>query len=405
MCCEHFHPSVGGVQKMIYEIGQAFIREGHEVTVASGWRADRVSFEIDGIKIEHFKVTGNTVSGLKGEVEKYQKLLVEGSFDMLLVQAAQQWSLDAMLPVLEKIPYQKFHIPCGYSGFYMDKYSEYYKKMESYLPHFDHLIYNSGDYRDYNFAKGLGLSNLHVVPAAAAESEFGVIDEGDVREKLGISKETLVFTSVGSPPFNKGHFETLKAYLTAKIEEDSVLILNGPYHESLSSFILNNLNNPKAIAKEIIFLALGKSTLSIKRYAQRNKVSNKKVFFTNYDRKSVISLFFTSDIFLFASHIEYSPLVIYECCAAGLPFISVPVGNVEELAKWSQAGIISQARKDEVGYTRCNPADLAKTIEQVYSNKEELKRMSENGRKTWKELFNWDKFVAELLKLYQSGAS
>ena len=52
LCCEHFYPSVGGVQKMMHEIGVRFIKNGHKVTVATSWRKDRISNTINGIKIK-----------------------------------------------------------------------------------------------------------------------------------------------------------------------------------------------------------------------------------------------------------------------------------------------------------------------------------------------------------------
>ena len=56
LCCEHFYPSVGGVQKMMHEIGVRFIKKGHNVTVVTSWRRDRINNTIDGIKIKSFHI-------------------------------------------------------------------------------------------------------------------------------------------------------------------------------------------------------------------------------------------------------------------------------------------------------------------------------------------------------------
>ena len=126
LCCEHFYPSVGGVQKMMHEIGVRFIKNGHEVTVATSWRKDRISSTINGIKIKPFRIKGNAVSKIKGDIRTYQEFLINSKFDFLIVIAAQQWTFDAMLPILDDITYKKLHIPCGYSCFYNRKFKEYF---------------------------------------------------------------------------------------------------------------------------------------------------------------------------------------------------------------------------------------------------------------------------------------
>ncbi len=63
----------------------------------------------------------------------------------------------------------------------------------------------------------------------------------------------------------------------------------------------------------------------------------KTVLQTELPRSEVVELFFAADLFIFASKVEYSPLVLFEACAAGLPFVSVPVGNAAEIARAGQA--------------------------------------------------------------------
>ena len=55
----------------------------------------------------------------------------------------------------------------------------------------------------------------------------------------------------------------------------------------------------------------------------------KRFLMTDMSRADIISAFFSSNLFVFASHVEYSPLVLFESVAAGLPFLSVPVGNAQ----------------------------------------------------------------------------
>jgi glycosyltransferase involved in cell wall biosynthesis len=59
------------------------------------------------------------------------------------------------------------------------------------------------------------------------------------------------------------------------------------------------------------------------------------------DRKLVVSLYQLASLFFLTSQIEYSPLVLMESQAAGLPFLAYPVGNASELA----GGVVARPRQ------------------------------------------------------------
>jgi glycosyltransferase involved in cell wall biosynthesis len=403
LCCEHFHPSVGGVQKMIHEIGLRFVIKGHKVTVATSWRADRKEDSVDGMEIHSFKVTGNTALGMRGEIDKYQGFLINGQFDFLLVMAAQQWTFDAMLPVLDRIRYKKLHIPCGYSGFYLKKYGEYYRDMETHLRKFDQLIYNSTDYRDINFARQRNVSNINIIPAGASELEFLNPDKGGILEKLGIDKGDFVYLSVGAPAFNKGHKEILQAYLLLDVPFCSTLVLNGNYDIDNAMALRNAVLSPWTTLKELARRILGRSPFNIIRLARVSKNQKKKVIFANLEREELIRLFFNADLFLFASHIEYSPLVIFECLAAGLPFLSIPVGNVDEIIKWSGGGILCPGKKSKEGFSSVEPLAFSKEIRKLSLDTEKRNRLSASGRQAWLENFTWESITNRIENLATRG--
>lgn len=401
LCCEHFYPSVGGVQKMMQEIGSRFVLMGHDVSVVTSFREDRKSNLVEGVKIHSFPVSGNAVNGMQGPINEYQKFLVEGDFDFLLVMAAQQWTLDAMLPILDKIPYQKLHIPCGYSCFYMEEFQKYYSEMAGHLKKFDHLIYNAKDYRDINFAREHHVPHLHFIPAGASEFEFKSPPQTTVLKDLGITSEEKIYLTVGAPAYHKGHKEVLQAYLDARLPFASVLVLNGDYKEE--SLILSFQKNPRETLKEFGRRLMGISPHTIKKLAKKNKDINKKIIFSNLERSKLIHLFFESDLFLFASHIEYSPLVIYECLASGLPFIAGPVGNLEEIVSWTDAGVIVKASKTKEGRTAIDLKDFVQKIETISLDEKQLQSLGEKGRKAWEEKFTWGIIAEQISDLVKGN--
>jgi L-malate glycosyltransferase len=401
LCCEHFYPSVGGVQKMMYELGMRFVMHGHQVTVATSWRADRTIDVIDGIKIVGFKVTGNAAFGMRGEYENYQQFLVDEDFDFLLVMAAQQWTFDAMLPILDLIDYKKLHIPCGYSGFYLSHYKTYFAEMAQHLRKFDALIYNASNYRDIEFARSNNLSNIHLIPAGASELEFSTPHNAttDIRAQLDIPSDDFIYLSIGAPAYGKGHKEILKAYLCAKIPFSSTLVLNGNYSNIPSVSIGALFSCPRDTLKEIVKRIIGRSPANIKRLAASVNKQEKRVILTDQPRESLIQLYFEADLFLFASHVEYSPLVIFECLAAGLPFLSIPVGNVEEIADWTGGGVICPGTISSKGFSSADPAVFGSHIRDLSLDRNRLQEIGSNGRKAWFERFTWEKIAAQIEQL------
>jgi glycosyltransferase involved in cell wall biosynthesis len=117
-------------------------------------------------------------------------------------------------------------------------------------------------------------------------------------------------------------------------------------------------------------------------------------------RPELIQAYLNSDLFVLASNIEYSPLVLFEAAAAGLPFLSVPVGNAEEIARWTGAGEICPAPRDALGYTRVEPAVLARCMENLAARPEDRKACAEAGRRNWREQFTWQRIAARYEELF-----
>ena len=119
----------------------------------------------------------------------------------------------------------------------------------------------------------------------------------------------------------------------------------------------------------------------------------KRAVVVDLPRPELVQAYLNSDLFVFASNIEYSPLVLFEAAAAGLPFLSVPVGNAEEIARWTGAGEICPAPRDALGYTRPDPAVLARHIESLAVRADDRRSYGETGKRSWRERFTWEKIT------------
>lgn len=125
----------------------------------------------------------------------------------------------------------------------------------------------------------------------------------------------------------------------------------------------------------------------------RRDPARKRLIISDYPRDELVQAYMAADLFVFASNIEYSPLVLFESVAAGTPFLSVPVGNAEEIARWTGGGIICPADKDERGYTRAAPTVLAHEIAKAIENPECLLALGQAGHAAWRERYTWDEIA------------
>jgi glycosyltransferase involved in cell wall biosynthesis len=448
LCCEFYYPSIGGVQEVMRQLAERLVQRGHDVTVATTKLPNRDFTELNGVHIQDFSVRGNLVRSIEGDEKSYQDFIKNFQCDAILIKAAQQWTFDALWPILSEIKARKVFIPCGFSGFYEPSYKGYFEDLPKILHQFDHLIFYAENYRDTNFARKIGYKNLNIIPNGASEVEFGLQAKTDFRARYGIPKDSFVILTVGTLTGAKGHRELAEAISKLDIKSKHVtLILNGnvpitiklDFNEGLDESLeegskerLADIMNKKKEALTSWFKKFHYSYIDLPRRAVRvlfvegwsatlsrvslafqrivlsrdvgpqslkslldriNKSSGKKAFLLDLPRTELIEAYQEADLFVFASIIEYSPLVLFEAAASGTPFLAVPVGNSEEIALWTQGGVICPAKKDKQGYTRVDTQELADHIKQLINSPELLAEMGKKARARWEKYFSWDKIT------------
>src|SRR5579871_6412448 len=371
-CCAAYWPSVGGVQEVIRQIAEQMVKAGHDVTVATSVHPARTAESHHGVRIRQFRVEGNLAVGMVGEVDRYRSFVRNFDGDAILIKAAQQWSFDALWPVLDGLKLRKVFVPCGFSGLYEPIYAEYFAGMPEILRKFDHLIFYSDKYRDIDFARAHGISDYSIVPNGASEAEFGRAADGRLRARLGIAPDDFLFLTVGSPIEGKGHKEVGEAFARMDAGSRNVtLILNGrpsePRQRPLLA-LLGFLLRPRVWRKGVEFLSregwqgvwkrlFPKRSPVIEMHPDKSvaeagcsRAGTKRVLHLDLPREDVVSAFLEADLFVFASKVEYSPLVLFESAAAGTPFLTVPAGNAAEIVQWTGGGWLCPAEADDRGY-------------------------------------------------------
>ena len=418
-CCEWYSPSVGGVQEVMRQVAERLVARGHEVTVATTQLPTRDFSVLNGVCVEEFDVSGNLVAGMTGDIERYQQFVVTADFDVIMIKAAQQWTFDALWPVLDNIQIPKVFIPCGFSSLFQPTYAEYFSRMPEILRKFNHLIFYASNYRDIDFARQHEIHHFSVIPNGASELEFNVAIDPSFRKQHDIPNPSFLFLTVGGLTGLKGHLELAKAFARIELAEGqhATLILNGNESLAFNSNMGDRIVKLLGVVRTCGFKYALKHALkqalvnlgftigfvaNLKKLAKQVNKShtNKKVLLTNYPRHELTQAFMAADLFVFASNVEYSPLVLFESAAAGTPFLSVSVGNSVEIAQWTGAGVICPSSVDDKGYTKVDEAVLAHAMVSLMKQKDRLAKLGATGKKNWSERFTWGKISEQYEQIF-----
>ena len=419
-CCEFYAPSVGGVQEVMRQLAERLVEKGHQVTVATSKLSDRNFDNLNGVQIREFAVTGNLVRGIFGDDDSYRDYVVNSNFDVVMIKAAQQWTFDALWPVVDIIKMPKVFIPCGFSGLYEPEYAEYFRSMPEILSKFDHLIFYASKYRDIDFARQHNLSNFSIIPNGASEIEFEVIPDHTFRQRHEIAQDSFVFMTVGSFTGLKGHLELVKSFCLMVLPRGThaTLILNGNDCSHTHITRAKLLGRFYGVIKTYgwcyafkhglkrslwkIGIKVGTKTPQEIAIRANRHYKDRRVIVSNFARPELVQAYMATDLFVFASNVEYSPLVLFESAAAGIPFLTVDVGNSVEIANWTQSGQICPSEKDEKGYTRVSHKILAGEMAKMMSNVPRLREMGNRGKHNWSKSFTWHKITTQYEQVFES---
>ena len=369
------------MQEVVKQLSERMVLLGHEVIVLTRFHPNRTSDCIRGVKVVDFKIEGNPFSATTPEEKRYVDYLLGLNGDIITFFAAQQWATNLALDILPQLKPKKVSVPTGYSGLYKEEYNDYFQKMRTWIHSYDLNVYLSDDYRDSNFAKACGVQKRIVIPNGASVDEFAQDPGISIREKYNIPKNHKILLHLGSYTGRKGHKELLSLFLKSKLTNCTLLMIGNE---------IDIFKNRSLFKFPFLLLQLLIS-----------KLGSRKVIFTEADRKTTVSAYFQSDLFIFPSQIECSPIVLFESAAAGLPFFATDVGNAIEIAKWTGAGEIMATIRDNNGFSFPDYPKAISQLEGLLFDNKKLNEMSVAGRRNWIEHFTWESIALRYAEEYK----
>ena len=237
--------------------------------------------------------------------------------DHIFIYSDSFWSLDALLKNIKLIDPGS---SCALVGAYhLQSHPDILGILKSNINKFN-LITHSSITPDYKFCIDNDLP-VKVLPNKVDLSEFKN-NNIDFRRKYNI-KEKYIIINISNFFYGKG-FEVLpKIYKKLS--------------KKLDDFIILQLSNTVEYPYDKQFLNKTKQ--------QCNGMNIR--FLRDLSREDVVLALKCSDLFLFTSKKEVAPLVILESKAAGIPYVSMDVGNIKEV---KGGDIIEHRLVDKKGY-------------------------------------------------------
>lgn len=237
-----------------------------------------------------------------------------------------------------------------------------------------HAITHSSNYLDYKMCDGMEIKPT-VIHNAIDMKEFS--DQGfSFREKYKIKTEHIVLC--------------VSNFFPGKAQEHLDYILRSLYKrrkDFTAVFICSTVNYQPA---NVLRLRLG-SVLSKNPYPNQLLV--------DIPRSDTIQAFRESSVFAFPSQIEVAPLVVLEAMAAGLPWVSLNVGNVPTL---DGGFVINGERKsqDKWQYDLRMYHEFTDHLDALMSDKEMHLSKSEAGKKRILADYDWSQIRKQYYQVF-----
>jgi len=392
------------MSEVVRQLSERLVSWGHEVVVATSKDEKRTGKSINGVVIKEFDISGNLVRGIWGAAKEYEHYLLESQFDVVVFFAAQQWSADLALPILNQIHGKKVFVPTGFSGFYQKEYVYYFEQMKTWLKDFDRAVFLSNDYRDINFARQIHFNKISLIPNGADEREFSREGGSELREKLGIGPDELLIITVGSHTGKKGHKEAIEIFKKIKSDRAVTFIIVGNLPIT-GTGVQKLVKWGKELVKKVIRYQGGGECRDYcekqkKVFADQNP--NKRLLVQQLSRTETVEAYFAADLFLFPSNIECSPIVLFESAAAGTPFFVTDVGNSKEIVEWTGGGIVLPTDFNQEGLSYARIDESADLLSSYLHEPAKLKSLGSRGRIAWESKFSWEKITRDYESLYNN---
>ncbi|OGD96108.1 hypothetical protein A3F02_00355 [Candidatus Curtissbacteria bacterium RIFCSPHIGHO2_12_FULL_38_9b] len=374
--------SFGGPVKVVYDLSKEFIRQGHEVTVATTdvltpkRRHDKKNDLLDGINIVYFKNISNFLAykanlylpiGFRAWLKKNIR-----NFDVI-----HSHDLYSGLNVAVSKIAPKFYTP-----FIIQPHGALNEiRMNARMKTPKALFLKI-------FANILKLSSIIIVSTDAEKNnEISRISEVLTR-KTYVVPNGLNIGQLSLPKLNP----KLRLRLGLKPEEKMIIYFGRIQFIKGLDISLKALALIKNIPYKFIVIGRDEGTLSsLKELAEEFQIKDRIIFLGPIFGKELSEHLGAADLFLFNSRSESLPMAVLDACAASLPVVISANCNLPEVEIFG-AGIVLKEN---------TPEETARAIITYFSNPASSIVMRQECHKLITDHFNLTTIAKQYLTLYK----
>ena len=355
---ESYYPYQSGVPMVVKYLAEGLAVD-NEVTVATSISPTEelpVGDEYNGVHIRRFLLWHNIAKRVKGDLLGIRSFVLNGSFDVVIIECGQAMTTDALLPIMSQIK-----VPCilhahGLSGLLCKPFG-----LKS---DFKHTI--GGTYNWLRMQIYYGYTFKRQCKYFAASISLTDCDSGFDYVTKNIQSNYVLCNAADDAFFEKA-------------EEQYELPTDGrPYLISIANYtvVKNQIEMMrqfyKSKHKEYALVMIGSKKTPYYYELQKAKAKfdrqygERSVFmFTGIDRKYFPYILDKASAYLVSSTHEEFSISVIEAMARSLPFISTNVGNAHQLP----GGIVV----DDI-------RDMHLTIDAMLGNDKERARLGKEGK-------------------------
>ena len=321
-----FPPNKDGVSEAASACVSLFLQKGWQVDVATEPTFPaRQQADWKGATIHEFSITGGGSYRYpyQGELEKYQRFLLSGTWDVILFQG-YLWPLYLAVPLLEKISAKKILVSHGYGALLWTPAKRFpfglgvlahsviqSLDMLTWMRRINRVVFLSKrrDLRafyDHTLARLIRHPGIRIIPNGV-EVDKSADPPGEFRKIHGISQETVLFLCVANYSSRKDQGFAARAFRLAALPGSVLVFIGSELNEDSERF--QKEDEP---------------------YSTSNP-PGKILWLEKQDRRSTLQAFSACDVFVLSANHEAQPIALLEAMREGKPWIAGNAGCIPEM--------------------------------------------------------------------------
>jgi len=375
MFINYYTPSKGGMETSVINLSKGLEKAGHEVYI---FAPEYPNYKDEEKNIFRYKSIRFNYGGYFYVIpipfgSKMKEIIKELKLDIL--HSHQPYSLGS-----EALKFSKeLNIPLVFT--YHIKYEDY----SHYIPLVPGFIA-----KKYIRKVTVGYSNKCDNVIAPSTAIKKLLRDHKITAPISIIPSGINIDNFANAT---GQRDSIREKYNIKPEEIMLITASRLVEEKNIKFLIESFSLMKKKFANIKFMIVGDGAVKedLEKRAKDLGLENDIVFTGLVNRTEIVSLYQSSDIFVFASHTETQGLVAVEAMAAGSPVVAIRASGIEDIVQDGEDGFLTSDSEEE----------FAEKVLQIAIDDNLRKKMAEKAKANSRK-FEIAPWVEKIVELYES---